>query len=650
MEELRLSHAWPPLARFCAAAAFFVGVSVMMIGCGGGGGSPGVTTPQDNGDDSGEPNPPVAVGQADDIVRLPIGVEADSVAYTFDVPARGSRTISIAVEGGDNDFTVTQNSLIFAAGERSKPVTLRAMRDIDAIFMDDNFVVTMTFELSNVGGASITSSLTIRFASEPRVTSTGGKVTLTISSPASTAGATILPADQVSLSIFHLFGAKARYELEQPQPPFFAADPDNGKISLARALPIGNYALTLRLIYGTLTATRSVDVRHPIAFFGQVNDIEILPTDIAINGDAYTLNVRSQDLRTILIAVKGGGGSLTVAQSITLTAGENSFQLQAMAAISDIFAADDFVVTMTFGLRDISDASITSSLTIRFASEPRVARTGETFVFDISRRTILPEGTTILSVEQVSLSIFHLFGAKARYELEQPDEPQPPYFAADPDSGKIWLTRDFPIGDSALLTLRLVYGDLTATKFVKVRHLVLPVAVDLANDIAILPSGLEAGSVAYTFNVQSRDRRIISIAVEGGAGFFGVAQSLLIFAAGEISKPVTLTTVIPIDEIFEDDNRTVNMTFGLRDVADAFGRYALHDRICLRAARDDHRRIVCLDSSAHEFDGGSDDFADSVSGAINLSPARRKGAVCIGATAAALFRGGPRRRQNFACA
>ena len=569
MEELRLSHAWPPLARFCAAAAFFVGVSVM-VGCGGGGGSPSVTTPQDNGDDNGDPNPPVVVGQADDIVRLPIDVEAGSVAYTFDVPARGSRTISIAVEGGDNAFTVTQNSLIFAAGERSKPVTLRAVTLINEIFMDDNFVVTMTFELSDVGGASITSSLTIKFASEPRVTSTG-KVTLTISSPASTAGATILPADQVSLSIFHLFGAKARYELEQPEqprPPFFAADPDNGKISLARALPIGNYALTLRLIYGTLTATRSVDVRRPIAFFGQVNDIEILPTDIAMNGDAYTLNVRSQDLRTITIAVKGGGGSLTVAQSITLTAGENSFQLQAMAAINDIFAADNFVVTMTFGLRDISDASITSSITIRFASEPRVASTGETFVFDISRRTILPEGATILSVEQVSLSIFHLRGAKARYELEQPEQPQPPYFAADPDSGKIWLTRDFPIGDSALLTLRLVYGDLTATKFVKVRHLVLPVAVDLANDIAILPTGITMNGDVYTFNVQSRDRRVISIAVEGGENAFTVAQDLLTFVAGERSKPVTLRASIAIDKIFMNDNHTVNMTFRLRDVAD----------------------------------------------------------------------------------
>ena len=450
MEELRLSHAWPPLARFCAAAAFFVGVSVMMIGCGGGG-SPPV--------DSGNP--------------------------------------------------------------------------------------------------------------EPRVTSTDGKVTLTISSPVLAAGATILPADQVSLSISHLFGAKARYELEQPRSSFFAADPDNGEISLVRALPVGNYALTLRLIYEGLTATRSVDVRYPIAF-GQANDIEILSTDITMNVDAYTLSVRAQSPRTISIAVEGGGGSLTVTQDLlTFVAGERSkpVTLQAAMAINDIFATDNSVVTLIFGLRDVDNDSITSSLTIRFISEPRVASMGETFTLNVSPRTILPEGATILPTESARL-IFHLFDAKARYELEQPERPQPPYFAADPDSGKIWLARDLPIGDSTLLTLRSIYRGLTATLFVEVRHLVLPVAVDLANDIAILPSGLGAGRVAYTFNVQSRDQRVISIAVAGGAGYFGVAQDLLTFTAGELSKPVTLTTMKPIDEIFMDDNRTVNMTFGLRDVDD----------------------------------------------------------------------------------
>ena len=69
MEELRLSHAWPPLARFCAAAAFFVGVSVMMVGCGGGGSPP--VPPADNVD-----NPLIAVGQADGVAYLPIGLES----------------------------------------------------------------------------------------------------------------------------------------------------------------------------------------------------------------------------------------------------------------------------------------------------------------------------------------------------------------------------------------------------------------------------------------------------------------------------------------------------------------------------------------------------------------------------------------------
>ena len=558
MEELRLSHAWPPLARFCAAAAFFVGVSVMMIGCGGGG-----SPPVDSSN-------PIAVGQADGVAYLPIDIAANEDVYAFDVQTQGPRTISIAVEGGGENFTVMQNLLTFVAGERSKPVTLQATMAINDIFATDNSIVTLIFGLRDIFDDSASLRFTKEFASQPRVTSTGGKVTLPISSPFLAAGATVLPADQVSLSIFHLHGAKARYELEQPRSNFFAADPDNGKISLVRALPVGNYALTLRLIYEGLTATQSVDVRYPIAF-GQANDIEILSTDIMMNGDAYTLNVRAQSPRTISIAVEGGDNAFTVTQnSLAFVAGERSkpVTLQAAMAINDIFATDNSIVTLIFGLRDIFDDSVTSSLTIRFISKPRVENAGETFTLNISPRTILPEGATILPTESVAASIFHLFDAKARYELEQPERPQPPYFAADPDSGKIWLARDLPIGDSTLLTLRSIYRALTATQFIEVRHLVLPVAVDLANDIAILPSGLGTGRVAYTFNVQSRDRRTISIAVEGGVGYFGVAPNLLDFDVGERSKPVTLTTVIPIDEIFKVDNRTVNMTFGLRDVAD----------------------------------------------------------------------------------
>ena len=166
MEELRLSHAWPPLARFCAAAAFFVGVSVM-VGCGGGGGSP---SPQVNVVD--DPPPLIAFGQVSEIEALPIEeangepIEASGDVYTLNVRSQSPRTVLIAVEGGDNAFTVTQSSLIFVAGERSKPVTLQAVRAINDIFADNNFVVTMTFGLRDISVASITSSITIRFVSD----------------------------------------------------------------------------------------------------------------------------------------------------------------------------------------------------------------------------------------------------------------------------------------------------------------------------------------------------------------------------------------------------------------------------------------------------------------------------------------------------
>ena len=486
MEELRLSHAWPPLARFCAAAAFFVGVSVMMIGCGGGSpivsvqddgddngdqGDGGDNGDQGNGGDNGDSLPPIAFGQVNDIATLPIDIAANGDAYTLNVRSQSLRTVSIAVEGGGGSLAVTQNLLTLNAGENS--FQLQTMAAINEIFMDDNFVVTMTFGLRDIFDDSVTSSITIRFASQPRVTSTGGKVALIIRPSTNlTAGTTILPADQVSLSIFHLHGAKAQYVL-QPRSNFFAADPDNGKISLARALPAGDYALTLRLVYRGLAAMQSIDVRYldlPVAV-GQANDIAILPTDITMDEDAYEFNVQVRGPRTIAIAVEGGENYFTVTQSsLDFAVGERAkpVTLWALRDINDIFTVNNTVVNMTFGLRDVDDASAATRFTIGFISQPRVertARTGELFVLTLPR-TSLTAGATILPEDQVSLEIFHLHGATARYALEQP---QPPFFATNPDNGgEISLVRGLPVGDYAL-TLRLIYKSLTATQFINVR-------------------------------------------------------------------------------------------------------------------------------------------------------------------------------------
>ena len=582
MEELRLSHAWPPLARFCAAAAFFVGVSVM-VGCGGGGGSP---SPQvnvgnngdqgsggDNGDqgsdgdgdqgsggDNGDSPPPIAFGQVNDIAALPI-VESGGV-YTLNVRSQNLRTVSIAVEGGGGSLTVTQNRLILDAGENS--FQLQAMAAINDIFEDDNFVVTMTFGLRDIFDDSITSSITIRFASEPRVTSTGGKVALIIRPSTNlTAGTTILPADQVSLSIFHLHDAKAQYVL-QPRSNFFAADPDNGKISLARALPAGDYALTLHLVYGGLAAMQSIDVRYldlPVAV-GQANDIAILPTD----GDAYEFNVQARGPRTIAIAVEGGGENFTVTQSLlTFDAEERSkrVQLQVRKSINEIFAVDNHIVNMTFGLRDVDDPLAATRFTIGFISEPRVTITGGTVIV-IRPRTSLTAGATILSVEQVSLSIFHLHGATARYELEQPQPPlgqsQSPYFAADPDNGKISLARALPVGDYTL-TLRLIYEGLTATRSVSVRseYLQPKFVGNITNEI-YFPASTGA------------DAEVLQVTVTGDDVTVFVDSQLPIRArpvreegeenGGESTVVYRVEFEEPLTSIITSDDRTINVTTG----------------------------------------------------------------------------------------
>ena len=553
MEELRLSHAWPPLARFCAAAAFFVGVSVM-VGCGGGGGSPSVSAPPVDNSNS------IAVGQADGVAYLPIDITANQDAYAFDVQTQGPRTISIAVEGGGDDFMAAQSLLTFAAEENSKRFQLRALRDITTIFDADNFVVTMTFRLRDIFDDSASLRFTKEFASRPRAMSTG-KVTLTISPSTNlTAGATILPVDQVSLSIFHLFGAKAQYELEQPRPPFFAVDPDNGKISLARALPIGDYALTLRLVYGGLTATQSIDVRYldlPVAV-GQANDIAILPTDITASENAYEFNVQARGPRIISIAVKGGDNDFTVTQSsLTFAVGERSkpVTLWALRDINDIFTVNNTVVNMTFGLRDVADASAATRFTIGFVSEPRVTVTGESFALTLPR-TSLTAGATILPTASVALSIIHLHGATARYELEQP---QPlSFFETNPNNGEISLVLDLPVGDYAL-TLRLIYEGLTATQFINVRSEYLEPAF--------------AGTVAATIYFPAAtgaDAEVLQVAVTGDDVTVFVDSPLPIRARrvreageendGELTVVYRVEFESPLASIITRDNQRARLT------------------------------------------------------------------------------------------
>ena len=452
MEELRLSHAWPPLARFCAAAAFFVGVSVMMIGCGGGGSSPSVsvTTPK---------NTPFPSEQANDIAV--IDVEAGENTYEFNVRVQGPRTILITVESDNNDFTVTQSSLIFAEEDDSKQVELRARGDIATIFKDDNFVVNVTVGLRDFHDTAAASRFTMRLISQPRVTSTGGTVTVIRPRTSLTAGATILPTVSVALSIFHLHDAKARYVLEQPQPPlgqsqspYFAVDPDpdkGGKISLVRALPVGDYTLTLRLIYEGLTATRSVSVRSEYlepAFAGIVAatiyfpaatgaDTEVL--QVTVTGDNVTVSV---DSRSLPIR----------ARPATVREDNVVYRVEFESPLASIITMDNQTVYLTLRAQGaLTESTVFPTVaftTVEISSGPLGFGRDDTLIIPVSRSGVaLPAG-------EAGITIWHIaFPGRTTHTIDQSDDN---LFTVDAKSGEITIVDVLENRSEHDLTLHMI--------------------------------------------------------------------------------------------------------------------------------------------------------------------------------------------------
>ena len=449
MEELRLSHAWPPLARFCAAAAFFVGVSVM-VSCGGGSSSVSAP-PEDNS------NPVVAIGQANDIADLPIDVKTDDIAQKFNVQVRGPRTISIAVAGGVGDFTVTQDLLTFVAGEPSKQVQLQAMRDINQIFAVDNAAVNMTFRLRDISDVAAASRFTMRLRSQPRVTSTS--VTVTVIRPRTilTVGATILSVEQVSLSIFHLHGATAQYVLEQPQPPsFFATNPDNGEITLVSDLPVGDYALTLRLIYEDVAATQFINVRsehlEPAFAEGIADAIYFPPAtgadaevlQVTVTGDDVTVFVDSQlPIRARPAREEGeeNGGESTVV-----------YRVEFESPLASIITTDNQKVYLTLRAQGaLTESSVFPTVafaTVEIFSGP--------IAFGRDDTLIIPAGGSgeALAAGAAEITIWHIaFPDETTYEIEQSADN---LFTVDAASGQISIVDILPNRSEHDLTLRMI--------------------------------------------------------------------------------------------------------------------------------------------------------------------------------------------------
>ena len=289
-----------------------------------------------------------------------------------------------------------------------------------------------------------------------------------------TAGATILSVEQVSLSIFHLHGAKARYVLEQPQPPlgqlqspYFAADPDNGKITLARALPVGDYTLTLRLIYEGLTATR---VRLcPFRAFGAgvcgggirgrsiTNEI-YFPTAtgadsevllVTVTGDDVTVFVDSQSLpiRARPVREEGGenGDELTVVYRVEFEADLTSIITVDKQKVSLILRAQG-------ALTESTEPPTVAFATVEILSGPLGFGRDDTLIIPVSRSGVaLPAG-------EAGITIWHIaFPGRTTHTIDQSDDNL--LFTVDAASGQIAIVDVLENRSEHDLTLRMIgYG------------------------------------------------------------------------------------------------------------------------------------------------------------------------------------------------
>ena len=145
--------------------------------------------------------------------------------------------------------------------------SLRLARPVADIFAADNQVVTVTIGATDVLGRS--DSTVARFRSTPRAFD-GAIVSFFFNYDENLSqGVTLLPAADVTMTAWHLFGAPLRFTVAGDGATLFTADPESGGVAFARDIlsaDFGLYDLTL-LLSGVSDGGFSVTVRKPLRVF-----------------------------------------------------------------------------------------------------------------------------------------------------------------------------------------------------------------------------------------------------------------------------------------------------------------------------------------------------------------------------------------------
>ena len=145
--------------------------------------------------------------------------------------------------------------------------SLRLARPAADIFAADNQVVTVTIGATDILGRS--DSTVARFRSTPRAFD-GAIVSFFFNYDENLSqGVTLLPAADVTMTAWHLFGAPLRFTVAGDGAMLFTADPESGGVAFARDIlsaDFGLYDLTL-LLSGVSDGGFSVTVRKPLRVF-----------------------------------------------------------------------------------------------------------------------------------------------------------------------------------------------------------------------------------------------------------------------------------------------------------------------------------------------------------------------------------------------
>ena len=397
------------------------------------------------------------------IVELsePATVAAHAIkgANVLTVTATGDLNPSIEA-ASDGNFETT-------GGAEAKIVLSKAAT---AAFKSDNLTLSLALRATNSDGDTETAEF--QFVSAPRAINPDPIVRKLVVADA-TGSAVILREGESKLSIWHYDGAE-KYVFVGDGSEFIYFENSEFIQIAAGGFGVGNYDFELELRGGDLlTATLSVQVQvteKPQLEIASIPD----PVIVAANAIARGIAI----LTLTVSGVENASFAATMNDNFETGGGAEAFITLARAA-TQVFNEDN--LTHEFVLTVSADDDAAATVTVKFASAPRVFSRGELAINLALADAEL--GDEVLAADASLLSIWHNGDAET-YSIETASE----NFDVDPATGLVSITAALSAGVEHLITLRLTDDNvesLQATRVLRVNALADNQAV-LANFVAAI--------------------------------------------------------------------------------------------------------------------------------------------------------------------